>query len=74
MQALVREVLAAWRDAERVASEHAPGMPEHRAAQVAVERLRLLYIDLVDGDALSDPDSAVALLASIRLPPALVEA
>jgi hypothetical protein len=74
MQALVREVLAAWRQAERVASEHAPGTPEHRAAEVAVERLRLLYIDLVDGDALLDPAAVEALLAKFRLPHALVEA
>ena len=68
MQALVREVLAAWREAERVATEHAPGTPEHAAAQLAVQRLRLLYIDLVDGSALSDPASAEALLAKVRLP------
>lgn len=74
MQALVREVLSAWREAERVATEHAPGTPEHEAAQVSVERLRLLYIDLVDGDALLNSAAAEALLAKFRLPHALVEA
>ena len=69
MQALVREVLAAWREAERIASNHAPGTPEYRVAQVAVERLRLLYIDLVDGDALLDPDAVEVLLAKFRLRP-----
>jgi hypothetical protein len=74
MQALVREVLAAWREAERVATDHAPGTPEHRVAQVAVERLRVLYIDLVDGDALLDPAAVAVLLAELRLPRLLVEA
>jgi hypothetical protein len=74
MQALVREVLVAWRQAERVAEEHALGTTEHKAAEVAVERLRLLYIDLVDGDALLDPAAAEALLAKFRLTDALVEA
>jgi hypothetical protein len=74
MQALVREVLAAWREAERVALEHAPGTLEYKTAHFAVERLRLLYIDLVDGDALMDPAAVAALLGQLRLPAALVEA
>ena len=46
MQALVAEVLAAWRRAERLSEQLPPGTPEHSAAVNASERLRDLYGDL----------------------------
>ena len=48
MQALITQVLAAWREAERVASHTHPSTAQHRAAVAAVERLRALYLDLMD--------------------------
>ena len=60
VQTLVAEILAAWRRADRLASEYAEGSPEHAAAQVACERLRDLYRDLTSSgvaDALSEADA-----------------
>jgi len=67
MQGLVAEVLAAWREAERVASEHPTG-PEHDAAQFAVDRLRTLYFELTSGRPGHESDNeARALLERARL-------
>jgi hypothetical protein len=46
MQTLVAEILAAWRRAERLATELPPGTSEHTAAVTACERLRELYQDM----------------------------
>ena len=48
MQSLVKHVLAAWREAERVASESEPGSSSERTARAAIERLRTVYVDLTD--------------------------
>jgi len=46
MQALVKHVLAAWREADRIASASPRGSASEKTARDAVERLRNLYIDL----------------------------
>ena len=48
MKALILEVLKALREAERVASEHEPGTPDHEAAVLAVEELESIYARLTD--------------------------
>ena len=47
MQRLIAEVLAAWREAIRVAAASPPGSPEHALAEDAVARLHDLYQRLV---------------------------
>jgi hypothetical protein len=69
MQKLVAEVLAAWREADRVAAEYAPGTTDHLAALEAVERLRELYAKLT-GLATGDEATAAVTLAAIRVRPA----
>ena len=46
MQKLVAQVLAAWRRAERLATELEPGSPAQRAAKGAADRLRQIYQEL----------------------------
>jgi len=53
MQSLVRDVLAAWRQAERVAARLPPGSHEQRAAASAAIRLRQVFVDLTQRDELS---------------------
>lgn len=67
MQALVREVLAAWREAERVAMEHPTGSPEHAAAIRAARRLQGLYRDLTADAPTIDADAVQVALARTRL-------
>ena len=50
MQALIRDVLEAWRDAERRCSEAEPGSIGQRAARDLAERLRVLYHSAVDAE------------------------
>src|SRR5688500_13705983 len=45
---LITEVLVAWRHAERLASEDAPGTRSYRAARTAAERLHALHAELKD--------------------------
>jgi hypothetical protein len=61
MQVRVAEVLAAWREAERVAAEQPPGSPDHLAGLEAIEGLRALYAELT-ASASTDraPDDAAA--------------
>ncbi len=68
MQALVAEVLKAWREAERVASEHEPGSPDHEAAALAVDRLRDLYAELTSAARAreSDPARLRTILDTVR--------
>ncbi len=65
MQGLISEVLAAWREAERVVTEHPEG-PDHDRAVLAVEQLRALYAELTSG-AGGQPDSLRARLEAIRV-------
>jgi hypothetical protein len=51
MQSLVKQVLAAWREAERIASASPRGSASERAARDAVQRLRDLYVDLTAASA-----------------------
>jgi hypothetical protein len=53
MNGLVAEVLAAWREAERVADQTSAG-PEHDRATFAAERLRDVYHELVNAPDGSD--------------------
>jgi hypothetical protein len=69
MQALVTEVLAAWREAERVAMQHPLGSPDHAAAVVAIERLRNLFMELTSGQSSVSPETAAAMLKAAGLPP-----
>ncbi len=50
MQTLVAEILAAWRHAERLKAELAPGTPDQRMASTASDRLRDLYPELTGPD------------------------
>ena len=45
----VEAALEAWRAAERVVGELAPGIPERVAAEAEVERLREQYQTVVEG-------------------------
>jgi hypothetical protein len=69
VQTLVAEILAAWRRADRLASELPAGTPEHEAALLACERLRDLYHDLTRpggvADELSDREATELLRAAI---------
>ena len=60
MRTLVAEVLAAWRRAERLAGELAPGTPDQTAAQLASERLRDLYHELTSSGVVEPLDEATA--------------
>jgi len=51
VQSLVSQVLAAWREAERIASASPRGSASERAARNAVQRLRDLYVDLTTASA-----------------------
>jgi hypothetical protein len=64
LQKLLQVVLTAWREADRVAGERPDTSQEHQAALVAVERLRVLYTELVasakadnDGPALATAEA-----------------
>ena len=46
MQTLVRDVLAAWREAERIAAAAEPGSDQRRVAEGAASRLHALYVEL----------------------------
>jgi hypothetical protein len=56
MQTLVRDVLAAWRDAERLSTEAAMDAPRQVAAAAAVTRLRALYLSATSMREPTDPD------------------
>jgi hypothetical protein len=43
MRALIKQVLAVWREAERVVGQTALGTRKHKAAVAAVERPRPLH-------------------------------
>jgi hypothetical protein len=70
MQALVAEVLSAWREADRAAGESPPGTCEHDTAVLASERLRALYSELTANSSTRLPDDhrLRALLERVRLP------
>ena len=68
VQALVAEVLRAWREAERVANEREPGTSDHVAAMIAVERLRDVYADLMSAQAgETDATADRSILDTVRL-------
>ena len=69
MQTLVAEILAAWRRAERLASEFAVDSPEHAAASAASERLRQAYHALTTSGVAHEVSEAEArvLLAELTL-------
>jgi hypothetical protein len=70
MQALMAEVLASWRQAEKAASESRPGTAEYEAAMAAEERLHQLYRELSRSEVLSE-EVAIEVrrtLAEYRLP------
>jgi hypothetical protein len=69
MQALVKEVLAAWREAERVAAQQPPGSADHDAAVIAIERLRNLFTELTTHGSSVNHEMAEALLKEAGLPP-----
>lgn len=73
MQRLMRVVLSAWREAERVAAERPDGSREHDAALVATERLRHLYGELLDSAKADDDASAVDSAAPLDVldPPSI---
>lgn len=60
MQALVAQVLAAWRRAERLAGELPPGSPERELAERASERLHDLYRDLTSAGVIAPIEEAGA--------------
>jgi hypothetical protein len=70
VQKLVAQVLAAWREAERVVAEHEPGTPDYEAAMVAELRLRDLYAELTAVLSASVEDEGL-YLDSIAQPSAL---
>lgn len=70
MHHLVADVLAAWREAERVASENAPGSDRHFEALAATVRLRALFAELTDSvatDGAPDAEAAATILADSRI-------
>jgi hypothetical protein len=60
MQTLVAEILAAWRRADRLTGEYAPGTLEHAAAVAASDRLREVYRDLTSSGAAREVSEAEA--------------
>lgn len=66
MEGLVQEVLAAWREAERVVAESTAG-PERERATVAAIRLRELYYALIDEPDLQDPEALRAAIDRYRV-------
>lgn len=66
MQGLIAEVLAAWREAERVAGEH-PSGTIHDEAVIAALKLRELYQELVKNAEAADAEAARRALDQLRL-------
>jgi hypothetical protein len=67
---LVADVLAAWREAERLQSTAEPGTPAHAAAGTAIAVLRTLYAELTSSlatDASPDPERAATILGEASL-------
>lgn len=67
--ALVTHVLAAWREAERLAAEAPPGSPEQLMAADAARQLHEIYAEVVaaageDDDPVSDTPGVVQPLRS----------
>lgn len=59
----VEEVLAAWRDAERLLDELPPVDPDHETVRLAVATLRLTYQQLTTGSA---TDTQLVLVQSLE--------
>jgi hypothetical protein len=58
MQSLVRDVLAAWRQAERVAARLPAGSNQQQAAASAAIRLRQVFMDLTQRQELGPRESS----------------
>jgi hypothetical protein len=70
LQTLLQVVLRAWREAERVASERPTSSKEHQAALVAVDRLRVLYMELVESAKADRDEKAIAVAEAFPEPSA----
>jgi hypothetical protein len=70
MQALLAEILAEWRKAERLAAELPRGSPEQLAAQSAGDGLHDLYRDVEAAAHMGVTDRGTfwQLFAELRLP------
>jgi hypothetical protein len=67
VQALVQDVLAAWREADRLAATCDPASPDQIAALNAAARLRQLYSQVTKGEERdADVPTLRALLDEIR--------
>lgn len=71
MQALLQQVLADWREAERVAAESTPESLERAEAVLAAEQLKQLYADVQAAMTLgiTDRGELAALFEEIRFRP-----
>jgi hypothetical protein len=65
MQSLVAQVLAAWRNAERLTNELPPATAEHAAASAACERLRHAYQELTRWDGWVAEEEARAAVSEL---------
>jgi hypothetical protein len=65
MKALIAEVRAAWRDAERTAARTPRGSSEWTAARERAERLRKLYEDLTSEGSSISRESARAVFSQL---------
>jgi hypothetical protein len=71
VQTLLQEIVAAWREAERMAQEAAPGSQARAAAQAAADRLKALAADVEAAARLGvgDRDDFRAMFDEARVDP-----